>query len=152
MASNEAEDGGAEVTAKSTEASTEEEVQEPSAVPRHPGVSSVKLPPHVHDLCRDMFQKTSDYVQGELLGTAEEYLLLEKLNKMTTAKYSDMSSLSRDLTVMMTELNEKYAHLKPYLEQIDQLEENVSALESAAYQLDKYSKKLEAKLRQVDRR
>ncbi|XP_065185261.1 biogenesis of lysosome-related organelles complex 1 subunit 2-like [Sycon ciliatum] len=108
--------------------------------------------PQVHEMCRDMFEKTTEYLQGELLSTGEEYLLLEKLNKMTTAKYSDMSSLSRDLTGMMDELNEKYRNLQPYLDQIDQLDESVGALEKSAYQLDNYSKKLEAKLRQLDRR
>jgi len=33
-------------------------------------------------------------------------------------------------------------NLQPYLEQIDQIEENVSNLEQAAYKLDVYSKRL----------
>ena len=34
------------------------------------------------------------------------------------------------------------ASLQPYLDQINQIEEQVSALEQAAYKLDTYSKKL----------
>lgn len=34
------------------------------------------------------------------------------------------------------------ASLQPYLDQINQIEEQVSALEQAAYKLDAYSKKL----------
>ena len=110
------------------------------------------VPAEVHELCRDMFEKTTEYLQGELVATSEEYSLLEKLNKMTTAKYSDMSALSKDLTVMMDELNGKYQNLQPYLDQIDQLDSTVGSLEQAAYQLDSYSKRLEQKLRQLDKR
>lgn len=38
------------------------------------------------------------------------------------------------------------ASLQPYLDQINQIEEQVSALEQAAYKLDAYSKKLGKRL------
>lgn len=42
------------------------------------------------------------------------------------------------------------ASLQPYLDQINQIEEQVSSLEQAAYKLDAYSKKL-GKLRNLQK-
>jgi len=41
--------------------------------------------------------------------------------------------------------------LKPYLEQIDKVEESVASLEQAAYRLDAYSKKLGIIVFRMDR-
>ncbi len=42
------------------------------------------------------------------------------------------------------------ASLQPYLDQINQIEEQVSSLEQAAYKLDAYSKKLGKTFRSAD--
>ena len=46
----------------------------------------------------------------------------------------------------------KDAGLQPYLDQINIIEEQVAALEQAAYKLDAYSKKLEAKYKKPEKR
>ena len=40
-------------------------------------------------------------------GTAEDYRLLENMNKTTMAKYVEMKSISSNITRAMKELNEK---------------------------------------------
>ncbi|ETE60141.1 Biogenesis of lysosome-related organelles complex 1 subunit 2, partial [Ophiophagus hannah] len=72
----------------------------------------------INELCTEMFNKMAIYLTGELTATSEDYKLLENMNKLTNAA------------------------LQPYLEQINQIEEQVAALEQAAYKLDAYSKKL----------
>ncbi|XP_041364686.1 biogenesis of lysosome-related organelles complex 1 subunit 2-like [Gigantopelta aegis] len=109
-------------------------------------------PANVVSLCRDTFQKTADYLRGELEGTAEDYKLLEKMNKVTLTKYSEMKHIALNVATALQELNEKYVSLQPYLDQIDQIEESVAGLEQAAYNLDQYSKRLEEKFKSLEKR
>lgn len=100
--------------------------------------------------------------------TSEEYQLLLKLNQVTIAKYSDMTSLAARLNQVSQKLNEKckgwlssqlaswhtsvVLSLQPYCDQIDQVEASVSALEQTAYRLDAYCKQLEAKFKELEKR
>ena len=40
-------------------------------------------------------------------GSIEDYVLLEKLNKLTVTKYSEMSDTAKTLTTVMEELDKK---------------------------------------------
>ena len=77
------------------------------------------------ELALDMFKKITEYLNGELAGklsmkpvvcfdmfppppvTSEEYQLLLRLNQMTIAKYSDMTSLAARLNQVSDKLKEK---------------------------------------------
>lgn len=102
--------------------------------------------------------------------TCEDYRLLENMNKLTSLKYMEMKDISINISRNLQDLNNKCesyiklasssteewsaplyrsplfvfsdASLQPYLDQINQIEEQVSSLEQAAYKLDAYSKKL----------
>ncbi|KAI4905336.1 hypothetical protein NFI96_015507 [Prochilodus magdalenae] len=102
--------------------------------------------PDINELCRDMFDKMAVFLQGELTATCEDYKLLENMNKLTSLKYMEMKDISINISRNLQDLNQKYASLQPYLDQINQIEEQVTALEQAAYKLDTYSKKLELKM------
>uniref|UniRef100_A0A8C2GGP5 Biogenesis of lysosomal organelles complex-1, subunit 2 n=1 Tax=Cyprinus carpio TaxID=7962 RepID=A0A8C2GGP5_CYPCA len=108
--------------------------------------------PDINELCRDMFDKMSVFLQGELTATCEDYKLLENMNKLTSLKYMEMKDISINISRNLQDLNQKYASLQPYLDQINQIEEQVTALEQAAYKLDTYSKKLEAKFKKLEKR
>ena len=71
--------------------------------------------------------------------------LLEQMNRVTATKYSDMRQITANVSKGVEQLNDKYRELQPYLEQVDQIEESVARLEAAAFKLDSYSKRLEAK-------
>lgn len=103
-------------------------------------------------LGQDMFTKTADYLNGEFESTADEYRLLECMNKATLTKYVEMKDISSGVNKSMMELKAKYESLQPYLEMIDQLEESVTTLEQAAYKLDSYSKRLEAKFKALEKK
>ena len=86
----------------------------------------------------------------ELETTAEEYKLLEQMNKLTMTKYSDMNQITENISRLdckqhidlyfiysslwhlcfrgVTDLNSKYTELLPYLEQIDQIDASVERL------------------------
>jgi biogenesis of lysosome-related organelles complex 1 subunit 2 len=108
--------------------------------------------PSLNHLARNMFEKTADYLQGELTLVQEDYKLLENLNKATAAKYSDMRHIAANVARSLHDLNEKYASLEPLLRQIDQIEDSVNKLEQAAYKLDSYSKRLESKFKMLEKR
>ncbi|XP_053163177.1 biogenesis of lysosome-related organelles complex 1 subunit 2 isoform X3 [Hemicordylus capensis] len=93
-----------------------------------------------------MFNKMAIYLTGELTATSEDYKLLENMNKLTSLKYLEMKDIAINISRNLKDLNQKYAGLQPYLEQINLIEDQVAALEQAAYKLDAYSKKLELSL------
>eukprot|EP00794_Sanderia_malayensis_P020455 gene20455-22471_t len=103
------------------------------------------------DVCNNMLDKVMSYLQGELTVTCEDYKLLETLNNLTIAKYKDMSDKTKEVTGNLESINEKYMALQPYLQQIDQLEDGVQKLETAAYKLDAYSKQLELKFKKMQK-
>ncbi|XP_048585866.1 biogenesis of lysosome-related organelles complex 1 subunit 2 [Nematostella vectensis] len=104
------------------------------------------------ETCRVAFDKITQYLNGELTASLEDYTLLEQLNNLTTDKYKEMSTMTKSLITTMEKLDDKYKSLQPYLEQIDRIEDSVSSLEQAAYRLDAYSKKLENKFKRLERR
>ncbi|XP_027699580.1 biogenesis of lysosome-related organelles complex 1 subunit 2-like [Vombatus ursinus] len=94
-------------------------------------------------LCQDRFSKMVTYLIGELTATSEDYKLPENINKLTSPKYLEMKDIAVNISRNLKDLNQKYAALQPYLDQITLIEElQVAALEQAAYKLDAYSKKL----------
>jgi len=108
--------------------------------------------PQLNQLASLMFSSTSEWVAGELETTVEEYKLLEQMNRVTLTKYSDMSQITENVSKGVVELNSKYSSLLPYLEQIEQIDSSVARLEQAAYKLDAYSKRLEHKFKQLEKR
>ncbi|XP_027703241.1 biogenesis of lysosome-related organelles complex 1 subunit 2-like [Vombatus ursinus] len=103
-------------------------------------------------LCQDMLSKMAMYLTGELPATSEDYKLLENMNKLTSLKYLEMKDIAVNISGNLKDLNQKYAALQPYMDQITLTEEQVAALEQTAYKLDAYSKKLEAKYKKLERR
>ncbi|XP_014667779.1 PREDICTED: biogenesis of lysosome-related organelles complex 1 subunit 2-like [Priapulus caudatus] len=108
--------------------------------------------PEVRRLCTELFEKLSEYLQGELAMTSEDYRLLEHMNRITKDKYENMTEVAKQVGTSLHQLNDKYRNLKPYLEQIDQLDAAVTDLENTAYQLDAYSKKLEARFKSLEKK
>ncbi|XP_070817007.1 biogenesis of lysosome-related organelles complex 1 subunit 2 [Chaetodon trifascialis] len=151
VASSSSHGEGAEVVAES-----------PAVVPKKPSTNSDGVEtaeeavepaePDINELCTDMFEKMSVFLQGELTATCEDYRLLENMNKLTSLKYMEMKDISINISRNLQDLNNKYASLQPYLDQINQIEEQVSSLEQAAYKLDAYSKKLEARFKKLEKR
>lgn len=106
------------------------------------------LDPHDPNLSRiatKMFDNISQFIQTEF-GSLEDYKLLESMNDVTRSKYQDIQQIMTCLQASTTEMNSKLAHLEPLLQQIDEINETVNKLESAALKLDAYSIELEKKL------
>jgi len=68
---------------------------------------------------------------------------LQKLNRMSVAKYEELSSTVEGLDDFQAELFRKYDELRPAFAEIDQLHDVVCELEVATQYLDTYTKRLE---------
>lgn len=108
--------------------------------------------PNLSRLATAMFQKTSDYLNGELSTTEENYYLLEQMNRTTISKYADLKHMSVTLGKTINDYNTMFeTTIKPVLMLIDQLEQNVKEFETAAYRLDHYTKQLKAKFKEIQK-
>lgn len=108
--------------------------------------------PQLNRLASVAFSATSDWISAELESTTEDYKLIEQMNRVTATKYSDMEQITNNIAKGMTQLNASYAQLQPYLEQIDHIDESLARLETAAFKLDAYSKRLEDKFNSLEKR
>ncbi|XP_011314848.1 biogenesis of lysosome-related organelles complex 1 subunit 2 [Fopius arisanus] len=107
--------------------------------------------PNLSRLANAMFQKTGEYLQEELTATHADYRLLERLNKEAIAKYAELKTISCNVSQSLDTLNQKYKKLQPVLENINQIDDSVAKLEQAAYKLAAYSKRLEAKFKDLEK-
>lgn len=63
--------------------------------------------PNLSRLATLMFNKTADYLYGELTATLDDYKLIENMNRATITKYSDMKHIAGNISKGMVDLNEK---------------------------------------------
>ncbi|KAL1522929.1 hypothetical protein AB1Y20_017894 [Prymnesium parvum] len=96
-----------------------------------------------------MLHKISQYVAGEAELSAEDYRLLEAMNLAVADRYSAMADFSSGLVAFAERLQVKCDEIVPHLSRVDELEEQVSALEAAVQQLDQYSRRLETKFQEL---
>lgn len=61
----------------------------------------------LRDCSKDMFDKISNLLVGELRAATEDYVLLEQMNAVTTQKYAEMAGTAESLTEFMTQLRDK---------------------------------------------
>ncbi|CAH0393211.1 unnamed protein product [Bemisia tabaci] len=108
--------------------------------------------PNLSQIANTMFQKTGDYISGELTLAQEDYKLLESMNNATVTKFADMRTVATNIQKSMSDLNDKFKSLEPYLEQIAKIEDSAMKLEQAAYKLDNYTKRIEAKFKMIEKK
>ena len=63
-----------------------------------------------------------------------------------------MQQITGNIAKGVHQLDDKYKELQPYLDQIDQIDESVEQLFQAAVKLDSYSKRLENKYKELEKR
>ncbi|XP_022113939.1 biogenesis of lysosome-related organelles complex 1 subunit 2 [Pieris rapae] len=119
-----------------------------------PSCSSFEvLDPHdpiISRLATQLFKKTNDYLQGEVAAGQDHYILLEEINRLAITKYADLKNLTVNLEKTLNEYNKMYdTSILPLLQQIDDIDSQVTQFEANAYRLDSYTKQLKAQFEEL---
>uniref|UniRef100_A0A1I8EIZ9 Biogenesis of lysosome-related organelles complex 1 subunit 2 n=2 Tax=Wuchereria bancrofti TaxID=6293 RepID=A0A1I8EIZ9_WUCBA len=114
-----------------------------------PTPDSMTVTTHMQQLADNMYNKVAVYLQGQIEDTIAEYKLLKNMNNATSQRYDDMKQVASGVAEKLSQLNSRYETLRPYLQQIDEVDENTRRLEEAASALERYVTTLETKFREM---
>lgn len=64
--------------------------------------------------------------------------MLEDINEKTSQRYADMKQVAGTVSERLYQLNEKYEELRPYLQQIDEIDITSRKMEDAVGVLENY--------------
>eukprot|EP00657_Telonema_sp_P-1_P002648 TRINITY_DN16113_c0_g1_i1.p1 TRINITY_DN16113_c0_g1~~TRINITY_DN16113_c0_g1_i1.p1 ORF type:complete len:144 (-),score=56.90 TRINITY_DN16113_c0_g1_i1:5-436(-) len=95
----------------------------------------------------DMFGNVSEYIQGELEVSSQDYQLLERMNLASADKYRDLADHAENLLAARETMLQKYDEFMPYIFQIDELDKTMGTLEKTVEQLVEYTRRLEDKFK-----
>ncbi|CAJ1947244.1 unnamed protein product [Sphenostylis stenocarpa] len=97
----------------------------------------------------DLFSSISTMIKSELQGTNNHLELLEKMNVRVGEEYKGFGDLASGLRVFVEQLKYKSGNFNEYVEQIDNIEKQVTEFEAVVSMLDKYVASLESTVQSV---
>lgn len=118
----------------------------PAASPQSPP----QLDERVRSASADLSAHLLNYVSAELDVNAESYECLHELNLTATERYRGMCDGVRRAQETVEQLSARHAELQPLLQQVGEVEVNVSKLEHVVSRLDDYTKRLEHRFRALE--
>ncbi|CAK7335221.1 unnamed protein product [Dovyalis caffra] len=103
------------------------------------------------DALNDLFTSVSTMVTSELQGTSNQLELLEKMNVRVSEEYKGFGDVASGLRVFVEQLKGKSGNFDEYVQQIEDIEKQVTEFEAVISVLDKYVSLLESKVHFVYR-
>ncbi|XP_003737681.1 biogenesis of lysosome-related organelles complex 1 subunit 2-like [Galendromus occidentalis] len=97
-----------------------------------------------------MFSSTADFLRTEVNAVVDDFQQLKAMHKAVLHKYEDLKKTTQVIGGALEAPEDQYKDLAPILTQLDDIEEDVSNLEQAAFKLDSDCKQLEQKLRSLE--
>ncbi|KAE9546223.1 hypothetical protein FO519_010565, partial [Halicephalobus sp. NKZ332] len=101
-------------------------------------MSPLSATDEVRKLSDNVYDKVSTFVMGQVSSTVADYKLIEDMNNATAQRYSDMKQVASTISGRLTELEEKYENLRPYLQQVDEIEAASKRLEAVVNNFEPY--------------
>ena len=91
-----------------------------------------------------VFSGIAELAGGELRATAEEFQLLENVNRVAAARYAEIADTVGSLEGVMQEIVDQHASLATHVAEIEAVDKSVRGLEDTVAALDAYTAKLAA--------
>ncbi|TKY50125.1 Biogenesis of lysosome-related organelles complex 1 subunit 2 [Spatholobus suberectus] len=108
-----------------------------------------RKPDELAESLDDLFSSISTMIKSELQGTNNHLELLEKMNVRVAEEYKGFGDLASGLRVFVEQLKCKSGSFNEYVEQIDNIEKQVTEFEAVVSMLDKYVALLESRVQSV---
>ncbi|CAL9133961.1 unnamed protein product [Musa textilis] len=99
----------------------------------------------------DLFTSISTMIKGELEGTNNQLLLLEKMNQKVAEEYNGYGDVASGLRVFVEQLCEKNHGFEEHVQQIEKIDQQLTEFEAVVSMLDKYVSLLEKKVQSAHR-
>lgn len=100
----------------------------------------------------ESFEKVADYINAEMTASLKDYDFIAKLNRTTSASFKDFMLVAEKISKNVDRINENQqakARLEDLVSSINDIDLKISSLESIAYKIDSYSKRLEETYKQL---
>ncbi|KAJ3022847.1 biogenesis of lysosome- organelles complex 1 subunit 2 [Thoreauomyces humboldtii] len=91
----------------------------------------------------EAMQKVMEHFKHEIMVAAEEFVVLHTMTGLARDAYSDFNDTSQELIAGMGKVQLTYSEMDTHLNQIFDLERQVSSMEQVIFELDEYTKQLE---------
>lgn len=137
-----------EVHSKPPVISSSQEPQE-AALKTQGKEAEVQQPDPLGAAISSLFINIATIVQSQLQCNTESLELLERMNLRTAEEYNEFGDFAAGLRVFVERLKLKNDSFQQYIQQIDEIEQEVLELEGTVSMLNDHTGALEAKLRRA---
>ncbi|KAI8906510.1 hypothetical protein DFJ77DRAFT_191141 [Powellomyces hirtus] len=92
-------------------------------------------------------RKVVEHVRTEIMAAVDDFTVLHAMTGVARDTYTDFNETAQDLIAGMGKVQKTYFEIDAQLEQISELENQMSSMEQVVTELDEYTKQLEESLR-----
>ncbi|KAI8820727.1 biogenesis of lysosome-related organelles complex-1 subunit 2-domain-containing protein [Fimicolochytrium jonesii] len=91
--------------------------------------------------------KVAEHLRAEIVAAVDDLTVLQQMTAAARDVYIDYSATAQELVAGMGNVQRTYAEMETYLNQIFDLERQVSSMEAVVNELDDYTKRIETSVK-----